>query len=437
MLPNGPNKWTLANIRARVDLAIPNPAAPEIASWRPGSLATVKGDWDGQLLKVYELEIFHAPPHEHVTPNTRRFDAAVARDRATHAVRDFFERHKFLEVNTPCWVPEPGTDVYLEAFKALFVPEALVEQTHRSQTHDRVTPHGLIQGYLHTSPEFAMKRLLSEGFERIWQLTPVWRNGEVSPTHSPEFSMLEWYRAWEDVDAIIEDTQELTRSVLGDSALVWRDGTRHEYILPERFERVTMQQLVEEACGFDILAAERFDELLEQARSRDLTSMFAPGQALPRTDRREDLWHELFAELQVMYIEPQLARMGPVFLTDWPASLAVLAARDPSDPRVAKRFELYIGGVELANGFQELTDPVEQRARFEEDTQRRRRLGRPPYPMPERFLRALELGMPPSSGVAVGFDRLVMLAAGSNEIDQINPFSLTRDKGTGEIYWGN
>ena len=147
-------------------------------------------------------------------------------------------------------------------------------------------------------------------------------------------------------------------------------------------------------------------------------------------------WAELFFELQVTHLDPLLEKMGAVFVTEWPTPLAVLARKSARDPRVAERFELYIGGLELANGFGELCDAQEQRRRFEEDLRQRHALGRPGYPMPTRLLDALERGMPPSAGVAMGVDRLLMLATGAGTITEVTPFSLRRDHETGEIGWG-
>lgn len=323
------------------------------------------------------------------------------RAEANKTIRAFFDRRDFLEVETPNWVGAPGTDVHLDPVRAIY------EDLHGGRE---------VSGYLHTSPEFAMKRLLVEGLERIWQMCKVWRNGELTPLHNPEFTILEWYRAHEPVEAIIDDVEALARELLGG--------------FDEPFSRMTMQELVEEACGFDILEALEFDALLQICKTEELLS----PRSLERA-REHQQWDELFFELQVTYIDPLLAKQGAVFVTDWPAPLAVLARKSPDDARVAQRFELYIDGVELANGFQELTDPQEQRERFEEDLETRRERGLPEVPMPERFLEALERGMPASSGVAVGVDRLLMLSAGVADIREVAPFAMRRDPETGAVTW--
>ena len=337
------------------------------------------------------------------------------RARANKTIRAFFDARDFLEVETPNWVAAPGTDVHLDPVRAIY------EDLHDGQP---------VSGYLHTSPEFAMKRLLVEGLERIWQMCKVWRNGEITPLHNPEFTILEWYRAGEPVETIMADVEALALELLGDEAVVAEDGQVRRVELGAPFKRLTMQQVVEEACGFDLLEALEFDALLRACETNELLSQ----RSLERA-RKHELWDELFFELQVSYLDPFLAEQGAVFVTDWPAPLAVLARKRPDDTRVAQRFELYIGGVELANGFQELTDPKEQRERFQQDLQTRRERGLPELPMPERFLESLERGMPPSSGVAVGVDRILMLAAGVSDIREVAPFAMRRDEQTGRPTW--
>ncbi|MEM1350361.1 MAG: amino acid--tRNA ligase-related protein, partial [Myxococcota bacterium] len=272
------------------------------------------------------------------------------------------------------------------------------------------------------------------GFEHIWQLGPAWRDGEVTDRHLPEFTILEWYRAWEGVEAIMEDVEHLTRLVLGGTAKVRNRNTTEENLdidLGEPFLRRTMQQLYNEACGFDILEALTYESLLHACRAHALLDLDRSTGA-PHGMQR---WDALFFELHITYVEPLIASLGTVFVTEWPTPLAVLARRDERDPRVAKRFELYVGGVELANGFEELTDPIEQRTRFEEDLTCRAALEQPPLPMPESFLATLERGLPPSAGVAMGFDRMVMLALGAATIQEVAPLSTRRDPVRGGITW--
>jgi lysyl-tRNA synthetase class 2 len=416
------------------------------AGLRQGSLVRILGRWDGSTLHVTDL-LHHAPgalPTWTARPRSPSpGESAEARSRLNAQIAGFFESRGFIEVTTPAWVPEPGTDLYLDPFAAAFIPEG-APPTARERG---------VQGWLHTSPEFAMKRLLVEGFERIWQRCPAWRNGEVSARHAPEFTILEWYRAWEPVDAIMDDVEALVRLALGGVARHAAAGQLREIDVRGPFKRLTMQQLVAQSCdGLDLLQALEYEPLRAACARHGLL----PSRVGPPTRKTEQLyalnlareaagaaqmtvedprWAELFFELQVTYIDPALDRMGAVFVTDWPAPLAVLAARDPRDPRVAKRFELYIGGLELTNGFEELTDPAEQRARFEAELASRRAEGMAPLPLPTRFLDALSRGMPPASGVALGLDRLLMLAIGAPTLQHVCPQHLRRDA-AGDIDWG-
>lgn len=388
--------WHLANARARVAL---RSVDPQVST---GALCRVHGRFDGSAIAVESLTVVHHPaadvPAVGGERSTTLRDAFTLRQSATSAARAFFDAREFLHVDTPRRVDEPGTDIYLEPLP--------------------VGRDGA-SSYLHTSPEFAMKQLLALGFERIWQLTHVWRGGEHTPLHHPEFSILEWYRAWEPAEAIMADVEGLARALIGETATIGTDDDSPlDVDLSDPFEHMTMQEVVRGACGFDLLDALDHASLVEAARAHALLS----ERSLDRAEQR-GRWDELFFELQVTHIDPFLADRGAVFVTEWPAQLAVLARRNPEDPRVAERFELYVGGIELANGFHELTDPVKQRERFEEDIRTRRDLGLPTLPMPDRFVRALEYGLPPSSGVAVGFDRLLMLASGASHIREVLPYA--------------
>src|SRR5690606_3037916 len=221
--------------------------------------------------------------------------------------------------------------------------------------------------------------------------TRVWRNGEVTDLHNPEFTILEWYRAWQNVEDIIQDVENITRIALHNSARPVSDAP---------FLRLTMREAVERSMHFDLYDALDFDSLHAIVRSKNLL-----GPRAGQTKR----WDDLFFELVITYLDPYLAKIGPTFITEWPAELAVLARKKPDDPRVAERFELYIDGLELANGFGELTDPVEQTTRFQHDLVERKQLERESLPLPRGFLQALHTGMPPSAGVALGVDRLLML----------------------------
>jgi lysyl-tRNA synthetase class 2 len=265
----------------------------------------------------------------------------------------------------------------------------------------REYPDGSVEPlWLHTSPEFAMKRLLAGGAGPIFQFARVWRNGEGSALHAPEFTMLEWYRPGAGMDSLIEETTALLREVLPDTVSVGGVTTSLA-----RTERLSVAQAFDRYVGADVLAT-----------AGDAAALAAQAGARLR---HNETWEDLFFRLLLERIEPQLGRAHPTFLTHWPAAQAALARRDPADPRVAERFELFVCGIELANAFVELTDPVEQRRRFVTDRARRHALYGPDWDMDEDFLAALSKGMPPSAGIAMGFDRLAMIASGADRIGQV------------------
>jgi elongation factor P--(R)-beta-lysine ligase len=302
----------------------------------------------------------------------------------TAATRAFFSARGYTEVETPYAVVAPGEEVHLRAFR-----------TARDHPDGRSEPL-----WLHTSPEFAMKRLLVGGSGPIFQLARVWRNGEGSALHSPEFTMLEWYRPGADIAGLMDETEAFLRAVL--PPVVSCRGVRTSL---ERFERLTVADAFARHVGADVLAT-----------AGDAQALAAAAGARLRPD--ED-WEDLFFRLLLERVEPRIGRDRPTFLTHWPAAQAALARRDPADPRVAERFELYVCGIELANAFVELTDPAEQRARFLADRARRHAASGPDWPIDEDFLAALEHGMPPAAGPALGFDRLAMIAAGADRIGQV------------------
>jgi lysyl-tRNA synthetase class 2 len=283
------------------------------------------------------------------------------------AVRGYFDQRGYLEVETPTRVRSPGQEVHIDAFPA---------------GDDR---------FLITSPEYHMKRLVAAGHTRIYQIARCFRAEELGPAHQPEFTLLEWYRAFADWEQIATDTEEVVVRVF--RAL---GGFREpsDPALERPFGRVTVREAFERFAGVS-----------------DAVSLAA---------RDADAYFELLASR----VEPGLESLArPVFLTHYPLSQAALARPCPTDPTVAERFELYVGGSELSNGFGELTDPQEQRRRFELELQRRREASEPVYPLDERLLAALNEGLPPSAGNALGVDRLVSLALGLEDIGQTFAFS--------------
>jgi lysyl-tRNA synthetase class 2 len=321
---------------------------------------------------------------------------ARARARLSAAVREALGVLGYEEVETPCLVPAPGMEPHVDAFDAVFRPEG------------GGLPRPL---WLHNSPEYAMKRLLADGLPRIFQLSRVFRNGEVSRTHNPEFTMLEFYRAGTDYRGVMADSEALVaacaQALLPDGPAELRRGEPTISLAPP-FEVLTVQEAFLRHAGVDLAACEG-DAGALAAAARKAGHPTGPGG---------EPFDDVFFRVMLDAVEPRLGVARPTWLVDWPASMAALARLSPGDPRWAERFELYAGGLELANGFSELTDAALQRARLLEEQALRARLGRPAYPLDEAFLAALPR-MPAAGGIAVGFDRLLMLLTGAESIADV------------------
>jgi lysyl-tRNA synthetase class 2 len=344
-------------------------------------------------IKVSSPESAAMPlPPWHPEAFAARLPFLERRAQLTAATRAFFTDRGYREVETPALVPAPGAEVHLRAFATRY-------EAHLGQGASRDL-------WLRTSPELALKRLLVAGAGPVFELARVWRNGETSPRHAPEFTMLEWYRPGLGFDGLMAETEDYVRAVA--PPIVAHGAVTTDLSLA--FERITMAEAFDRWCnGLDILATEG-----------DATRLHAASQAAGFATRADEGWEDLFFRLLLEHIEPQLGRGRATFLTHWPAPQAALARRDPADPRAALRFELFVAGLELANAFDELTDAGEQRARFIADTTERRRIsGERGWEVDEDFLAALEHGMPATSGIALGFDRLAMLVAGAREIADV------------------
>jgi lysyl-tRNA synthetase class 2 len=315
----------------------------------------------------------------------------LARNRIQASLRDWFVAEGFTEVDPAALQVSPGNEAHLHAFATAAVDDAGAAR----------------RMFLHTSPEFSMKKLLAAGEERIFAFSHVWRNRERGALHAPEFTMLEWYRAGEDYGRLMEDCREVlarAAEAAGAEALRFRERTCDPY---GGFERVSVAEAALRHAGVDLMATLGDADALAAA-------MEAAGVGVGAGEG----WSDLFSRLLVAKVEPRLGDGRPCVLDRYPASEAALARRCADDSRVAERFELYACGVELANGFGELTDPDEQRRRFEAEMDEKERVHGERYPIDEDFLAALAR-MPPASGIALGFDRLVMLATGAPRIDLV------------------
>jgi lysyl-tRNA synthetase class 2 len=323
----------------------------------------------------------------------RRRPMLELRARLTQGTRAFFGERDFLEVETPALQISPGLEPHLIAFGT-----ELLSADQQSRT----------PMYLHTSPEFAMKKLLAAGLPRIFQLAHVFRNGERASTHHPEFTMLEWYRTGR-YETLIDDIAGLLSAlakIAAERIVSWR-GIDCDVAAP--LEILTVQTAFERyAEGIDLLATVGDVPALER-EARRIGVRVAEG----------DRWDDLVLRILGERIEPVLGAGRPTLLTEYPAEMGALARLKPGDPSVAERAELYICGLEIANGFGELTDADEQRRRFEADMDLKQRLYGARYPIDEDFLAALAHGIPESAGMALGFDRLVMLLAGAGDITDV------------------
>lgn len=332
-------------------------------------------------------------PWWHPAEFARRRPHLAIRSRVLAATRSFFAARGYTEVETPALQVSPGMEPHLKAFSTVLEgPDGAARSMH-----------------LHTSPEFAMKKLLVAGAGPIYQLARVWRNGERADTHHPEFTMLEWYRPGAAYTDLIEETRALLAAAAGETPLRFR-GRESD---PAQVEVLTVVEAFARFAGIDL------DPILRADGSTDTTAMAREVDRIGVRRGPEDTFEDLFFRVFLERIEPHLGAPHPTVVKDYPISMAALSRAKSDDPRFAERFEVYVCGLELANAFGELTDAAVQRARFEADQAIKRQLYGFAYPIDEDFIAALAHGMPASAGIALGFDRLVMLAAGAERIDDV------------------
>ena len=328
----------------------------------------------------------------------RKIPALEVRQKVKKALRDYFAAQNFYEVETPALQISPGLEVHLQAFKT-----------------ELSDPHGKNKQtlYLHTSPEFTMKKLLVAGVQRMYQLCHVFRNNERSGTHHPEFMMAEWYRAEAGYRDLMQDCIGLVRACAEAAGKKHFQFHRLACDPFQEWEVLTVPEAFTRYCSIDLLATMPEPHVTITAKLRAEATRIGVRVA------EDDNWDDIFFRIMGEKIEPNLGSERPTFLTDYPVSQAALARPKPEEPRLAERFELYICGLELANAFGELTDAVEQRKRFQADMDMKAKLYGERYPIDEDFMAALAFGMPSSAGIAFGFDRLVMLCAGAASIDDV------------------
>jgi lysyl-tRNA synthetase class 2 len=320
----------------------------------------------------------------------------VTRGRIRDAVRRYFVENGFTEVECGALQVSPGNETHLHAFET-----------------QRISTDGSRKRlYLHTSPEFACKKLLAAGERRIFTFASVYRNRELGELHAPEFTMLEWYRADEPYDSVIEDCLTILKLAAGEAGTsVFRFRNR-EADIEAPPERISVVETFRRHASIDLTATMGLDG----SPDREALARAARGCGITIAD--DDHWSDIFSRVLTERIESRLGLEQPTILDRYPRIEAALARGTPDDPRFAERFELYLCGVELANGFGELTDPEEQRRRFEMEMTEKERIYGERYPIDEDLLDALA-SMPEASGVALGFDRLVMLATGAGRITNV------------------
>ncbi len=331
-------------------------------------------------------------PHVHADRRPR----LLLRNAITRAVRDWFAASDFQEVDTALLQVSPGNEAHIAAFAT-----------------EMIGPDGARETlYLHTSPEFACKKLLAAGEEKIFSLGKVFRNRERGPLHHPEFTMLEWYRAGETYEALMQDCADLL-ALAAETAGTKRFAFRGREADPfAQLERLSVAEAFSRFAGIDLLTT------VDDGGATDRQALLDGVERCGLRTAPDDTWSDLFSRVMTERVEPRLGQGSATILFEYPLTEAALARPSPGDGRVAERFELYCCGVELANAFGELTDPAEQRRRFEAEMDEKARVYGERYPLDEDFLQALGQ-MPEASGAALGFDRLAMLAAGAGKVEDV------------------
>ncbi len=350
----------------------------------------------------------------------------LVREQVFQAIREYFTKHDFHEVETPLLVEHPGTEPYLEVF-----------ETKLLKANGKTRP-----AFLLTSPEYTMKKLIVAGLHKIFQICKSFRNGEgESGRHNPEFTILEWYQSPGDYTDIMKDCEGLLQHIFrvirewkAEQSTSPKSGGEtkfssdseylltfqgKQYDLSSPWERISVAEAFEKYVGLSA------DELLDKEKIKQ-----AAAQKGYQVDA-STTWEQAYNQLLLNEIEPHLGKTRPTFLYDYPAAQASLSRPKKSDPRFAERFEFFLGGLELGNAFSELTDSAEQEKRFKQELAERRRLGKTPYDLDHDYIEALRVGLPPTGGIAIGLDRLVMLFADTADLRDVTFFPV------GDVFKGN
>lgn len=384
---------------------------PAVGSIIEVKLKKVVGtDWgqDGEATLLAECEDFYISPKE--SPNYKRViidaqlrDNLITRSQIIATIRKFFSERQFIETDTPSLVRLPGMEPYLDVFKTRFEADFSADQKLSEDM------------YLITSPEYAMKKLLVGGMGKIFQITKSFRNKETfSERHNPEFTILEWYRAYASYLEIMQDTEDLIKELWkcyggmdhqGDFELFRFHGVSMDLL--GEWKRIRVIDAFKEYANIDEATFHDVDLFSEEVKKR--------GYGIPEVATFEDCFFMIFMN----EIEPKLGFDKPTILYDYPVSMAALSKPCEGDSRFAERFELYIAGLEICNAFTELNDPVEQEKRLKIEREERAALGKEVYDVDGTFIEALKFGMPPSGGNALGVDRLIMLLTGEKDIRNV------------------
>jgi lysyl-tRNA synthetase class 2 len=406
LVQRSPATLTLEDESDRRTFGYPN-ENPELSRVRVGDILALELSWKEGAWRVVSADVLVPCMMENSTHRDwiqrwslhagKRRRNLTLRARLINSLRQYFMRHDFLEVETPTLVACPGMEPTLQGFSTIW------------QGPDK---KWLRKAYLPTSPEFHMKKLLVLGYERIFEFCRCFRNGEISELHQPEFTMLEWYRAYSDYTAIMDDMESMVcraaQELLGKDKLVCKG---REIDLSPPWARISVRDLFLEKLRIDL-------QQIESARQFAIAAQEQGFTYIEMADSFDDIFFKLFLN----EIETKLGWGKPVILMDYPMEMAALSRRKPGNPRFCERFEVYIAGIELANAFGELNNAAEQAKRFEEFKLESDSYKGFHYDQDEEFLDALRFGMPPSAGIAVGVDRLAMLFAGETSIDAVTAF---------------